>query len=99
MRALLTPYPFKLLQSRDTLPDLLAILTATAATPLVLWTAGMRAQLQGALEPQLEGSDTEGSGAVLAALEGWAYDDLRDELVVEDVYVRLYCEVRQLFGG
>lgn len=91
VRALLTAHPYKLLKLREKLPEMLANLTGTAATPLVLWTTGMRQQLESALEPQLapQGPPSE----ALQALVGWQYSELKEELVVEDVYVRLYCEV------
>jgi hypothetical protein len=92
LRSLLTAHPYKLLNSQETIPEMLAILTGSAATPLVLWTPAMRQQLHSALEPQL---DPEGPSPIaLESLEGWQYSELVDELVVEDVYVRLYCKVR-----
>jgi hypothetical protein len=60
----------------------------------VIWSAGMRVRLTSQLDRQL--SEAPPAAAVhLAELAKWRYEELSDELVVRDVYVRLLVEVRR----
>lgn len=93
VRALLTPYLYRRLADAADHVELLSVITAERSSPLVVWTPAMRTQLRGLLTAHREAQPV--SAEALADLAAFRYTEVEHELVVEEVYVRLFVEVRR----
>ena len=79
-----------LLESNE--DDLLTILNSTFyETPFIVWTDGMRVQLLAFLQEELEKELTTSSQFVTDASQ-FVFDAIKDELIIADVYVRIFNE-------
>jgi hypothetical protein len=91
VHALLTPYLYNCLSGTDTHNELLTVMTTARTNCLVVWTKGMRSELRSVLDKHAALDPvTEEHLEVLGAMK---YEEVADELVIEEVYIRLLCEV------
>lgn len=95
VRALLTPYLYRRLAETTDHVELLTVLTSERSSPLVVWTPAMRTQLRGLLVAHSDAQPV--TADAIEALTAFRYAEVEHELVVEEVYVRLFVEVRS--GG
>lgn len=95
VRALLTPYLYRRLADAMEHVELLTVLTSERTSPLVVWTPAMRTQLRGMLSAHSDAQPV--TADAIEALAAFRYTEVEHELVVEEVYVRLFVEVRS--GG
>lgn len=93
VRALLTPYLYARVQQPEAHVELLEVLTTERSNPLVVWSPAMRRQLRALIDDHARSAPVTHS--TLRTLGEFKYDQVAGELVVEDVYVRLFCEVRR----
>eukprot|EP00892_Ulva_mutabilis_P004250 jgi/Ulvmu1/2197/UM013_0043.1 len=90
VRALLTPYLYRRLADREEHAELLTVLTTERSSPLVVWTPAMRKQLRATLTAHRAAQPV--TAEALEALAAFLYTEVEHELVVEEVYVRLFVE-------
>lgn len=76
---------------RATPDGLLAVLNGHEESPTVMWNADMRAELLEFVSARLDAVRNTGRGDAGAALR-FRFKTLHDELVLADIYVRLYCK-------
>lgn len=87
---LLTSYISKLI-ARHTVNELLKILNSNTENPYLIWDNRTRAELIQYLETQQQ-SMIRASECDMSFGEDFRFDVLRDELVIGDIYVRVYNE-------
>jgi DnaJ family protein C protein 13 len=87
---LLTPYLAKLL-SRNTVNELLKILNSNSETPYLIWDNRTRTELLEYLKEQQQSIIRTGECDTTYGAE-FKYDILKDELVIGEVYIRVYNE-------
>ena len=88
LRALLTPYLEKHLQYRDG-NEGLKLATSNSETPYLIWNNGIRAELNELIERAQERA-IKGTLKDQTFGATFVYSDLKEELLVADVYVRVY---------
>ena len=91
VRALLTPFMYARVPQPDRHVELLEILATERSDPLVVWSPAMRRQLRSLIDDHARSAPVTHSA--LRTLGEFKYDQVAEELVIEDVYVRLFCEV------
>lgn len=94
VRALLTPFMYMRVQKPEDHVELLTILTTERSNPLVVWSPAMRKQLRAMIDEHERSVPV--THDALRTLGAFKYDQVSEELVIEDVYVRLFCEVWEL---
>lgn len=67
------------------------MLTGERSSPLVVWSGGMRRQLRRVIDDHARSAPI--THDMLRTLGAFKYDEVAEEMVVEDVYVRLFVEV------
>ena len=91
--ALLTPFPYHLTLRNNT-SALLRTLTSNVHNPVVMWDEGMRSQLRAALDRPLDGPELTDSE--IQSLCDMQYAEVKAELVIDNIFIRRYNEVRVL---
>jgi DnaJ family protein C protein 13 len=87
--SLLTPYFFKKLSSNETF---LKLLNSNTENPYLIWNNTTRAELNGFLEEQREKIYKKGELDDLDYGENFKYTSIDNELMIGDLYVRVYNE-------
>ncbi|KAL5489677.1 hypothetical protein EMCRGX_G018795 [Ephydatia muelleri] len=90
LRAFLTPYVVKLI-TRTTPGEVLKVLNSNTENPYLVWDNRTRAELNKYLEEQQQSIMRSGECDPTFG-EQFTFDVLRDELVVGEVYIRVYNE-------
>ena len=89
LTSLLTPSLIGLVLEKN-MDHLLAILNSDFyESPFIIWTKSMRSQLLHFLEDQREKA-LRGEGDFVQDVSQFVYDAIRDELLIADVYVRVF---------